>query len=256
MNAETGKQLITRFDQAIYGLLNDQDSWVADHARSMIPKIGNQEVPVTLDIDMPRSSHIVRFTPVAVPGGTKGEIFPSFAINPANLLSNNKQYIQAELISAFHLADLYPFQGYERRMLASYGEALALQKKWLTKNEVSVKNLDPRIQSVEDITKAMIGEAYYYSDTGFTDWQKAIDEYVHHEPNLFPILEKLRESKAHFLSVRQNLTPMLYDSAILAGGKQRIQSMDQEEIANLTAFTLLGISLTSFPPTGGPSPIH
>ena len=103
-------------------------------------------------------------------------------------------------------------------------------------------------ESREETLRTFLGDARYYCDTGFADWQRAIAEY---SPEASPMervfSDQLLNARDHFVSVRQMLTEISYTTARQQMGESYSEKTPDERAA-INAMLFLGVSLRSAPP--------
>lgn len=181
-----------------------------------------------------------------MPSATSFELrrVPDSSILTPHIVVDEKKVINgsiknaADLVRTLSIVEQYPLNGFQRRLKDVYADALGVQADWLNKTGTDVIPLDPRGQKKEDLIRKLLGDERYYSDVGFEDWQRAIDNFwqIGQDIAIFDALNKLRESTMSFIAKRN-------ECGGLAG--KRLSGLSEDEIARETANKMVLSSLYS-----------
>lgn len=70
--------------------------------------------------------------------------------------------------------------------------------------------------------RRLIGDAKFYADVGFEDWQKAIKDYRQsgQDSSVNSLLDQLENAVGHFIVMRQRFGPMNYQIAMQSAGQK------------------------------------
>ncbi len=159
------------------------------------------------------------------------------------------------------LVDQFPNRGYEGRYRNSYSKALEIVERYLAHTDSPLVDLDPRHTSMEDILKTLLGEARYYTDTGFEDWQRVIMSLLQGRSQSKPQqvfltmtggLSHLQESMLrealnnvdHFLTIREYMTHLAHSFAT-AVKKDVYLTLAADERAEAAVLTFVGATISS-----------
>lgn len=232
-----------RFDTEIRRISNSSVEGINVIAQRMIDKKRKGEIALIGNATRPT---VTDFVLAAVSPEPYVMYAPVISINIDKMMSAHSGLIQADLVRTLAVADQFPSNGYQRRYHEVYSDALQLQRTWLeTIDSPNELPFDPRIMDQKMLLKLLLGDAKYYSDVGFADWQKAIDDYgttVSGHPER-KTLATLRPDVNHFLSVRERFIQLNFDNAMQHFGKRYTSELDEENRAEATAYVLMGISL-------------
>lgn len=246
----TGKenpiQAATRiFDESIYGIRDSQIEGLKDIAARTVDRIRDRELLVVGNNPTFRIPTVTGFDLTEVAPGPRSQYAPVIVIDIEKIQSLGPEAIKDDLSRTVAVADQYPFNGFQRRYRAVYEDALQAQTQWLTETNTPGIQLDPRNTARETILKSLLGDARYYADVGFADWQKAIESYRRsgQDISVIPILDKLKDATGHFIVMRQRFVPTNYQIARQQIGEDYVIKWGAEKRAEGIAYSLMGASI-------------
>lgn len=114
----------------------------------------------------------------------------------------------ADIVRTLAVAAQYPSGGFELRLRDVYRYAMKVQADWLDKTFTDDVPLEPRTEDPEPLIRKLLGDAKYYSDVGFDDWQNTIDNYHAQFGQSIGViirLGQLREDKIAFINKRNEI---------------------------------------------------
>lgn len=244
--AENPIQVLTqKFDEAIYGLKDSNVEGVNQMALRCVDRIRNGELLVMGNNRVFAIPSVTGFSLMEIPFSMRQMYIPAIVIDIPKVLAASDEALKGDLARTVAVADQSPDKGYQRRLRVVYQEPLEAQANFLDETRTPPIDFDPRGADRADLIRELIGDARYYSDTGFDDWQKAIRDYClsEQDPSILPILDQLQENVGHFVSVRQRYTPMNYQAARQAVGERYITGWDEEKRAEVLVYALMGASV-------------
>ena len=161
------------------------------------------------------------------------------------ILGGRQESIKGDLARTLAVADQYPFNGFQRKYRAVYEDALQVQTEWLDRTSTPNIPLDPRTTDRETLLRSLVGDARYFSDVGFEDWQKAIEDYRRsgQDISVIPMLDQLKDATGHFIVMRQRFVPMNYQVARQRIGEDYATKWDAEKRTEAMAYSLMGASI-------------
>lgn len=99
---------------------------------------------------------------------------PAIAIDPSKFDNYPVYMAKADLVRTLCIASQYPDQGFERSFKEIYRDAITLEKIWLTQTDAAQVHMDPRFNDTEELVRAFLNDAQYYTDPSFEQWQNAV----------------------------------------------------------------------------------
>lgn len=241
------------FYNAIYGIRDSNVQGVKGLAELCIDSIRNRNLLVVAAGPNLRIPTVTGFDLVRV------EVDPTYAQDPfrqlyympavvidvPRVLSATQEGIKGDLARTLAVADQALINGFQRRLRAVYQDALHTQGRWLDETNTPEIDFDPRNNDWSALIRRLVGDARFYGDCGFDDWQEAIREYRDSglDPNAIPLLNQLEEAVGHFLVMRTHFGPMNYLAAIQAEGRETYTTKDEDERAKGVAYALMGASV-------------
>lgn len=183
------------------------------------------------------------FDLVEVPEFGSGIHTPVMLVDIKEVLAQRSDVLTTDLVRTLAVADQYP-EKFARRYSEVYADAFAVQREWL--GSAPAVAFDPRLNDEEHLRRELLGDAKYYSDVGFDDWQAAIDEYSQLSRSIpqRSRLKKLRPDTSEFLIMRHVMTAKHHESAQQTLGDKFFKA-DADERARITAMIYMGIALNA-----------
>lgn len=244
--AENPIRAATRiFDESIYAIRDSNITGLNDAAHRTVDRISKMEILVVgnnPDYNIPT---VTGFDLTELAPGPSAKYFPSVVIDLDKIIGSSAEVVKGDLARTIAIADQYPFNGFERRYKEVYKQALGFQLSWLENTNNPNIPLDPRDNEQESLLRQLLGDARYYSDVGFSDWQAAIKDYKNSGQDVAvnSKLNQLIGDKAHFLVMRQRFVPMNHMIASQQAGENYTSGWDEEKRSQAIAYTLMGASL-------------
>lgn len=243
---ENSLQVATRiFDESIYGIRDSQIEGLNNIAGRTANRIRKGELFVVVnnsDFNIPT---ITGFDLAEIAPGPRAKYVPVIVVDMGKILDEKPETVKGDLVRTVAIADQYPLNGFQRRYKAVYEDALQAQTKWLISTNTPNIFLDPRTTDRETLFQDLLGDARYFSDFGFEDWQKAIEDYRKSGQDIgaIPILDQLKEATAQFLVMRQRFIPINYYVARQKIGEAYLNEWDADKRAETMAYSLMGASI-------------
>lgn len=219
--AEQEQAIVKKFDTAIYGIRDAKVPVISALAEETISSITNQELPTILGLPGMHTPSSVDFNLMQ----TQGFLKPVFTLNPDKLLSTSTAEVQADIVRAIVVAESFPTDGYEEPLVDTYLYALRMERKW-RRSQGDTSLVEQTEEQKNARVRELLGDARYFSDTGFADWEWAI-EYLK-EQKLHPagILDELRPDVDFFLSLRAKYTEKVYNDGVKTMGKEQYETLE------------------------------
>jgi hypothetical protein len=173
-------------------------------------------------------------------------LLPCLTINIPAFLETSPEVRQADLVRTLAVLDQFPLNGFQRRQREVYGDALMVQKAWLQGREVpTMDDYDPRDVPESDLVQNIIGDEFFFSDTGFVDYTQTAD--------LIPIkggvaarkITLARKDPRAFLIVRSLYTPGIHDKLAQTHGSLYPTGFSSDKRAEAVGMSLLIVAATS-----------
>jgi hypothetical protein len=237
-------QLATRiFDESIYGIRDSDIPGVNDAARRTVDRIRNREIFVVANNQTFNIPTVTGFDLAAVPG-PQSMYAPVVVMDLGKVLGSRSELIKGDLVRTIAIADQYPVNGFQRRYKEVYTTALEAQTNWLETTRTPTVPLDPRTTDREALLRTLLGDARYFSDVGFQDWQKAIEDYRKSDmdTSVDPLLDQLKDATGHFMVMRQRFVPMNHRIALRKNRGEYLK-WNAEKRTEAVAYMLIGASL-------------
>lgn len=233
------------FNQSVQRISGAEDVEISQVAIRCQERIKAGELVVVGNLPIFHVPSITGFDLVEIAGGPVQMYAGVVVADIPKLMAASPENVDADLVRTLAIADQYPERGFQRRLRTVYEEALKLQTSWLEKTGPGDVEYDPRRWDKDGLIKDLLGEARFYSDCGFDDWKKAIEDHrkLEKNPGVVKELNMLENSAAHFMTFRQRYSSMNYQMALQAGKQRFIDEMGQDERALTTASLFMGISL-------------
>lgn len=219
-----------------------------------------EDVPTTRDI-IKRSSGRIQVGDIPILGGLFPITYTDFMLIEFDIEGTNQQgvgpgilldsawvdlgsplRIAADLVRTLAVLDQYPTSGFERRMTLVYGDALQAQRLWLEAINAPKVNLDPRRENPREITRTLLGNERFYTDTGLADVYNAINNLRPHEdPEIDrKLAEMVLMDAKMFIGLRHQIRPTMRQTGeqIYRKGYTRNLTPDQRAEACANAILL------------------
>lgn len=232
------------FDKAIYGIRDSKIAGLNAIGARSIDRLRTSELALvanTSDFDIPvmTSFDLIEFP------GPRTYHKATVVVDPERIIQSKPEEIQGDLIRTLAIADQFPSNGFQRRYREVYSDALDTQKTWLESKDAPRLAFDPRFTGREELLKNLLGDARYYSDVGFEDWQNATEILREGNQSILDLslLSQLKNNTENFMTTRQYLLPHLHQEAIQQGESEYLTEWTQERRTEFIAAALVASSL-------------
>lgn len=171
---------------------------------------------------------------------------PVIVVDQNRLMMNaDKTAVLSDLIRTLKIADQFPDKGFERRLKLVCSDALDMEKSWLEEQNAHEVTFDPRYVPKDDLLKTLLREAAYYTDPGFSDFQKAVDILLKDEviEERVSLLKSVREDKNHFIVGRAKFSPMAHSIATKSI-REKYFSMSDDKRSEAAAMMIAALIYT------------
>jgi hypothetical protein len=249
--ADRLSQVISTFDSAIYGLRDSDVPQIVDISGRSVARIApgpNQELMTGLNSDLFNIPGITGFAMIQVPEVSPPQYGALIVIDAGRILTYPKEEVQADLVRTLGIADQVPVNGFERRLHTVAGDALDLQKLWLAAHPTKLHLLDPDRTGREALIRKILGEKRYFADTGFADWQQAVDGFLGDRQfrAYHGKFRLLRDNRHHFAATREQAIEFAYDQAMMYAGDTYL-TLSADIRARASAMAMASTILTMNP---------
>lgn len=216
MNSPESRLVLQTFQKTLNGLVYSKSGAVAKAARELSQTTLDDRVKLNVDVESSEDSPLVDFQLVSIPDTYHLSYMGVLGVNLRSFLAHQRtspERITAEIARSIFVVNQFYHGGYERRLRTVYEESYSFQKLWLMHDAVDFESLkDILYTSNTDQALRALGERRSLVDTGFDDWQRAIDELMSiSEDDEQRVMNNVRDNRNHFVSVREAYSYALYD---------------------------------------------